>query len=197
MNIILLLLLLLEGFLMLVISFVGIASIYFMLNSKFMRNSPPVPSSGKVKVAMIDDVAQILKKKSDQLVMDLGSGWGTLLLPLAKKFPNHHFIGIEYGCIPYWVSKFRSRKMKNITFYRQDFLNSDVSKADIIFLFLLTKTMAKIKVKCQTETKEGALLYANRFSMPGMKPKREISLGSKYNTYYVYEIHKARSKKKK
>ena len=109
MNIILLSLLVLEGFLMLVISLIGIASIYFMLNSQFMRNSPPVPSSGKVKIAMIEDVAQILKEKSDQLVMDLGSGWGTLLLPLAKKFPNHHFIGIEYGCIPYWVSKFRSR----------------------------------------------------------------------------------------
>lgn len=187
MNLFLCLILLLQWVLVLIISAVGVIVIYFMLNSRFMHDSPPVPSSGKVKMAMIEDVANVLKERKNQIVMDLGSGWGTLLLPLAKKFPKHQFVGIEYGCIPYFVSKFRARKMKNLTFLRQNFFKADISKADIIFLFLLTSTMAKLTQKCQKETKKGALIYANRFRMKGVTPKQKVSLGSDYDSYYIYK----------
>ena len=119
--------------------------------------------------------------------MDLGSGWGTLLIPLAKKFPQHRFIGIEYAYIPYLVSKFRSKKIPNLIFYRQNFFNTDISDADIILLFLLNHVMPKVSVKCQKETKKGTLFYVNRFPMKNMKLEKEIYLGSKYDIYYVYK----------
>ena len=188
MNFLIFIMLLLEGFLMIAIMLAGVVVIYFIINSRFMCNPPPVPSSGKGKTVMIEDAAGVLAKRQNQLIMDLGSGWGSLLLPLAKRFPQHHFIGIEYGYIPYFVSKLRSRKMPNITYYRQDFFKSDISKADIIFMFLINKIMPKIEDKCSTEAKKGALIYSNRFPMPRMQEKRKVSLGSKYNTYYVYKI---------
>jgi len=190
------LLVLLQTLLMLVIFCVGIITIYFAFNSGFMRNAPPVPSSGKVKRAMLKNVAQLLEKRKNQTVMDLGSGWGTLLLPLAQQFPQHKFIGIEYGWVPYLVSKFRARKMRNIEFYRQNFFNADISKADIIFLFLLSHLMKKISTKCQTEAKKSILLYVNRFPIPDMEPKKECSLGSKYDTYYIYKVNKNLENKK-
>ena len=175
---------------MIAISITGIIVIYFMINSCCMHNSPPVPSSGKTKTAMIEDVTHLLNKKKNQVVMDLGSGWGTLLLPLAKKFPQHHFIGVEYGLLPYLVSKLRSRNLQNLTFYHQNFFNTDISKADVILMFLLSHVMPKISTKCQSEAKEGALLYANRFPIPNIKATHKISLGSKYDTYYIYKIHR-------
>lgn len=187
MNLVILLVLLLQGFLMLVISVVSIVVAYFLFSSKFMHSSPPVPSSGKIKAAMIEDVAQILKQKNNQVVMDLGSGWGSLLLPLAKRFPHHHFVGIEYERVPYWVSQFRARKMKNITFLRQDFFDTDISKANIIFLFLLPREMKKLSIKCQKESPKGTLIYVNRFPMSDVKLYKEVSLGSKYETYYIYK----------
>ncbi|MBQ4472334.1 MAG: methyltransferase domain-containing protein [Alphaproteobacteria bacterium] len=149
---------------------------------------PPVPSCGKTKQAIIADVSKVLSRRKNQVVMDLGSGWGTLLLPLARKFPKHHFIGIEYGCIPYFVSKFRARKISNITFLRQNFFNSDVSKADIVLTFLMNSTMAKLTPKLLKEAKCGALVYANRFQMKNVKATRKVFLGSKYDTYYVYKM---------
>ena len=197
MNFMLFLLMLLEGCLMLVIFCVGIIAIYFAFNSSFLRNAPPVPSNKKIKKAMIESVAQTIKKKKHQVIMDLGSGWGSLLLPLAQQFPNHTFIGIEYGCIPYWVSKFRARKMKNIRFYHQNFFNTDISKADIIFLFLLSHLMKKVSIKCQAEAKKGTLLYVNRFLIPNITPEKEFFLGSRYDTYYIYKIHRNGKNKKK
>ncbi|MBP5534859.1 MAG: hypothetical protein J6Y03_05085 [Alphaproteobacteria bacterium] len=196
MNLFLFLILLLQILSMLFIVVISAIGIYFFFNSQFLSNPPPVPSSGKIKTKIIDDVASVLAKRKKQVVMDLGSGWGTLLLPLARKFPNHRFIGIEYGFIPCLVSKFRARKMKNITFYRQNFFNSNISKADIIFLFLWTRMMPKISKKCQSEAKEGTLLYVNRFPIPDMKAKREVSLGCKYDTYYIYEVQKRHLNKK-
>ena len=188
MNVILLLILVLRAVLMLIICVVGVISIYFLLNSGFMRRSPPVPSSGQVKKALIEDVAKVLSKRRRQVVMDLGSGWGTLLLPLARRFPHHQFIGIEYGCIPYWISRLRARQMPNLTFLRRDFFKTDISDADVILTFLLTSEMARLTQKCQTEAKKGALVYANRFRMKKVPFQRKVSFGSDFNTYYVYKM---------
>lgn len=167
---------------------ISIVFTYFTVSSGFMHSSPPVPSCGKVKDAMLKDVAEYLKNKKGKVVMDLGSGWGTLLLPLAKQFPQHTFVGIEYGRIPYMISCLRAKRFKNIKFYRQDFFNTDISQADVIFLFLLTSTMAKLSNKCITEAKKGAYAYVNRFPIQGKESEREVSLGSKYYTYYVYKF---------
>ncbi|MBP5343535.1 MAG: hypothetical protein J6Y85_00435 [Alphaproteobacteria bacterium] len=187
-NLLLLILCVLQAILMVAICGVGVIALYFAFNSGFMRNPPPVPSTGKIKKAMIEAVARRLAKKDKQIVMDLGAGWGTLLLPLAKKFPKHTFVGIEYGYLPYIISKFRARKMPNLSFVRQNLFDADISKADVIFLFLLNSAMPKIENKCQKEAKPGALIYVNRFPMPNLKAKQEISFGTKYDTCYVYEI---------
>ena len=187
MSVFLFLMLLLECVLMLVIFIISGIAIYCMISSKFMLNPPPIPSCGKVKIAMIEDVAKLLRKRKNQLVMDLGSGWGDLLLPLAKRFPSHRFVGVERNFLPYWVSRFRSRKLKNITFYRQNLFNTNISEADVIFLFLLNRTMSKIVHKYKTEAKTGAYVYSNRFPMPDVKGERKVILGSGYDTYYVYK----------
>ncbi len=188
MSILVLILAILEIFIMLVISVVSIVFLYFMVNSKLMRHAPPVPSCGKVKTEMMHDVSKILSKRKNQVVMDLGSGWGSLLIPLAKEFPNHHFIGIEHGYIPYFVSKIRSKNIPNLTFIRENFFKSDISKAHIIFMFLLPHIMPKISAKCRKECSKGTLLYINRFQIPNFKPQRKVSLGTEYDSYYVYKI---------
>lgn len=188
MDVLYFILTLLLFFLVVAIIIVSVVFVYFTVSSGFMHSSPPVPSSGRVKKAMLEDAALSLAGKQGQLVMDLGSGWGSLLLPLAKKFPEHTFIGIEYGYIPYVVSCWRARKLKNLQFQRANFFETDISKADVIFLFLLTSTMAKLSKKCIDEVKPGAIAYANRFPIQGKKPAKKVSFGSDYETYYIYEF---------
>ncbi|MBQ8482324.1 MAG: hypothetical protein IJ532_07310 [Alphaproteobacteria bacterium] len=180
--------LLLLGIVCVAVLIVSIIFAYLTVSAGFMHTSPAVPSHGKVKKAIIDEASSILKNTSyQQTVMDLGSGWGTLLLPLAKEFPNHKFVGIECGFLPYWVSVWRSRKLKNLVFLRQDFFDTDISDTDLIFVFLLTSTMAKLTAKIKNEMKKESLVIANRFPMKDTEPHKEVSLGSKYYTYYVYK----------
>ena len=183
------LLLLIAGIISVVAIVISVVFIYLTVNAGFMNTSPSVPSSGKVRDALISDVAARLEKSTESLtVMDLGSGWGTLLLPLAHRFPQHKFVGIEYSRLPYAVSCLRARKLANMRFLRQDFFKTDISSADIIFLFLLPSTMQKLADKCHNELTKGTLIYDNRFKLPSTEPAQTISLGSDYYTYYIYEM---------
>ena len=162
---------------------------YLTVASGFMKSSPSVPSCGKVKKAMLDDVAAILKAKTEPLtVIDLGSGWGTLLLPLAQQFPQHRFIGYEIARLPFHISKIRSHKLNNINFLREDILQADISDADIVFLFLLPSMMQKLTDKCKKEMKPDALIYSNRFRLPEVQEQQKISLGSDFESYYIYKM---------
>ena len=166
---------------------VSIVFIYLTVSAGFMHSSPAVPSHGKVKNAIIEEAASMLKDGNRQIVMDLGSGWGTLLLPLAKRFSEHKFIGIERGALPFYISSWRARKLKNLPFLRQDFFQTEIDKADIIFVFLLNSTMAKLTAKIKQEMKPNSYVIANRFPMKDQTPYKEVDLGSKYYTYYVYK----------
>lgn len=168
---------------------ISVVFTYLTVASGFMKTSPSVPSCGKVKEAMLKDVASVLQKASNTMtVIDLGSGWGTLLLPLAKQFPQHRFVGYELAKLPFLISNLRSKKLKNIAFHRMDILKADISDSDIVFLFLLPSMMQKLTNKCQKEMKKDALIYSNRFRLPNVEENTKVSLGSDFESYYIYKM---------
>lgn len=182
--------LLILAILCLAILLISIIFSYLTVSSGFMRSSPAVPSHGRIKDAIIEEAAAILQQASTpQTVMDLGSGWGTLLIPLAKRFPNHRFIGIELSALPFRISRLRARNLHNLTFVQQDFFSTNLSEANLIFVFLLHSTMAKLTTKIQTEMPTGGTIIANRFPMKNIEADKTVSLGSDYYTYYVYHQH--------
>lgn len=172
----------------LIIVILGSIGTYLFFAGKFMRFSPPVPSSGRTKKAMLQDAATFLETRKNLTVVDLGSGWGTLLLPLAKKFPQHQFVGYELAKLPYFISRWRGRKSANLQFRRQDFFAADLSEANVVFCFLLPAAMQQCQEKIVPQLPKGAVLYANRFALPNITPMRTESLGSAYETYYVYRF---------
>lgn len=175
------------GIICLGIVLVSVVFTYLTVSAGFMHSSPAVPSHGKVKDAIINEAATRLQNSDGKTVMDLGSGWGTLLLPLARKFPEHKFIGIEKGFLPFYVSKWRARKLNNLTFRRQNFFDTNISDIDIVFVFLLNSTMEKLTTKIKQEMKSESIVIANRFPMKDEKPYKSVDLGSEYYTYYIYK----------
>lgn len=183
---ILALLLLFTGSIIIVV--LGIIGTYLIIAGKFMRFSPPVPSSGKTKKAMLEHAAKYLEQRENLTVTDLGSGWGTLLLPLAKHFSSHRFVGYELANLPYYISKLRAYYLKNLQFKRQNFFNVNLSNSDIIFCFLLPSAMQQCYDKILPKLKKGTIIYANRFPLPNIEPNEIVSLDSDYETFYVYKI---------
>lgn len=168
----------------------GLIGIYYCLASGFFVNPPPVPSDKKVRNAVIKEIEAHLSQSSDKIIMDLGSGWGTFLIPLARRFPNHSFIGIEKAYLPYFYAKIKGRRFKNLRFERKNFFLSDISKADIVILYLIAHLMPRVTQKCMSEMKNGALIYSNHFPLTNIEPLRTRFVGHSFDRYYVYTIKK-------
>lgn len=65
---------------------------------------------------MIDYVSELFNKSSKLLiVVDLGCGWGSLISELAKNFPKHTFVGIEWGA---FTSKSQNSEQENLKIYK-------------------------------------------------------------------------------
>ena len=163
--------------------------IYLLISSSFQKYAPPVRSSGRLKQTILAELTQQLEKSPNgQQIIDLGSGWGTLLLPLAKQFPQHQFIGLERAFTPFHISCFRARKRANLRFLKEDFFGYDLGQTNVVVMFLIGFMMPKVTEKCLKELPKGAKVYAVRFPLTGVEPSKIVDLGNKMEKIYIYEI---------
>jgi len=74
------------------------------------------------------------KRKSSLTVIDFCSGSGCVLLSIAKKFPNHKYIGIDISDIAINVAQKNSQflDLKNVQFIKNDIFNYLSPKVDLI-----------------------------------------------------------------
>jgi len=78
---------------------------------------PPMSSSSSEAA----DVISLLKEAGlteRVIVYELGCGWGSLVIALARAFPDAEIRGIEMSPLPYWVARIRTRKMPNVFLQR-------------------------------------------------------------------------------
>ena len=74
-----------------------------------------------------DNCLEIMSKNEFEYVVDFGCGSGKLIIELAKKFPNIHFIGIDFSNELIAIAK-EITNLENLTFYVQDFCTIDNSE---------------------------------------------------------------------
>lgn len=104
---------------------------------------PPVPT----KATESADVVALLKQTAlveQPIVYELGCGWGSLVVALAKAFPHAQIRGIELSPLPYWVARFRTRNMPNVFLKRADFHDCDIRDAHAVTCYLMIKPMPKL-----------------------------------------------------
>lgn len=123
-------------------------------------------------------VFELAKLKDGQVFYDLGCGNGKVVLYAARNF-NVQAIGIEIG-IPLYITcilrKFFGR-VKNAHFKYKSLFSEDISKADVVYLFGMNRTLKERMVKkLLTELKPGARIISYVFEIEGL-PLTESSMG--------------------
>lgn len=149
----------------------------------------PTPTSSKAKRCLL----KALPDKLEGKILELGSGWGTLAVPLAKTYKNCSVIGYEISPLPFFVSWVRVRfsGVSNLKLLRQDFFKVDMSDASLIVCYLYPGAMRKLKEKFEKELKPGTYVISNTFAIPGWQPISVHEVNDLYRTkIYVYRIHK-------
>lgn len=148
----------------------------------------PMPSSRKAKQAILQLIQEIPKAGE---IVDLGSGFLTLALPIAKRFPKRQVIAYEISLIPYLFSKVFQLFVNNLIVIKKDFFNIDLSHSDVIVCYLYPAAMEKLKMKFEKELKNETYVISNTFAIPGWNPILTTTLDDLYQTkIYLYKYQR-------
>ena len=106
----------------------------YFYNDKYL--TPPGVFIPRPETELLVDCAlEFLSKSKDDLkIIDFCTGSGCILLSIAKKFPNHEYIGIDKSKIAIKTAK-KNRELlglKNVQFFNHDIFKYNQSKADLI-----------------------------------------------------------------
>ncbi len=160
------------------------------------KYGPFVSSYGQIKEDILEEARKILKSSKKKLkITDLGCGSGALLIPLAKEFPEHEFIGIEWDIVPLTMGKIKSRGLKNIRFEKKDYMQTDHSDMDLIMCYVLKTTGEPLGKKLSQEIKESTIVISEMFPLYHLEQIKEIT-SSIYGITEKIFVYKRKSAKK-
>ncbi len=167
--------------------------LFDIIFSMIMIRVPSLSSNKFVIKKIIDDPYFKDIFVQGKVLYDLGCGRGMALFALTKKFPVKS-TGFEinpavllYAKVKRLISGSKVRKNSKIKF--GNFFKTDLSKADIIYLYLFPEIVEKLEEKIKKECKTGTYIICNTFCFQNMEPiwTYFIAKGSLKNIY-VYRI---------
>jgi ubiquinone/menaquinone biosynthesis C-methylase UbiE len=152
--------------------------------------APYLPSPQVVVERMLE-AAQI---KPGEVVYDLGSGDGRIVITAAQKF-KAHAVGVEISDA---LCKSTLKKLNLLGLTSQvkiihgSALKVDLSPADVVTLYLLTSSNARLKPNLEKYLKPTARVVSLNFGMPGWTASRKevVHADRQTHTIYVYEMSK-------
>ena len=144
-----------------------------------------VPTSNGVAEAML----KLATTTSADIVYDLGSGDGRIVIAAAKKY-GARGVGIEIDAELIKEATRNAAKAgvaDKVTFRQDDLFKADVSEATVVTLYLSNSINMRLRTILQRQLKPGARIVSHRFSMGDWKPEAERRLEG--TTIYLWAIH--------
>ncbi len=132
----------------------------------------PTPKDVVRKMLQLADV------RRGELVYDLGAGDGRILIEAVRKF-GARAVGVELD--PERFTRIQDRLRATGTsadVFQQDFMNVNLSSADVVAIYLSSSVNSKLAAKLKTELKSGARVVSLDYPLPGWVLERELGVTS-------------------
>ncbi|WP_236778702.1 class I SAM-dependent methyltransferase [Azoarcus olearius] len=122
-------------------------------------------------------------------LLDVGSGTGSLVRPLARLRPDSRFCGVETAPGPWLLGRLLGARLHNLEWLRGDLFALPWGDYDVVYAFLSPAPMPEVWRKACAELRPGALLLSNSFAVPGRKADLAVEIGDARGTVvYGYRI---------
>jgi tRNA G37 N-methylase Trm5 len=140
---------------------------------------------------VVDKMLEMADVRPGEVVYDLGCGDGRIPVTAAKKYGSRSW-GFDIN--PVRVKESLENVDKNnvkhlVTIKLQDIFELDLSKADVITLYLLPQLNVKL-IPQLDKLKPGCRIVSHDFNMEGVRPKREATYtpqGGREHRIYLWE----------
>ena len=130
--------------------------------------------------AVVDAMLELAEVKSTDIVYDLGSGDGRIVITAAKKY-GVRGVGIELD--PSLVKKSIDNAAaagvsSRVRFVNQDLFTADISEATVVTLYLLQSINERLRPKLVRELKPGTRIVSHVFNMgPEWPAEQTVDVG--------------------
>ncbi len=126
---------------------------------------------------VVEKMLKMAKVKKDDVVYDLGCGDGRIIVTAAKKYGCK---GYGFDIDPKRVKESRENVKKNkvghlVHIEQKDIFTLDLSKADVITLYLLPSLNVKLIPQLE-KLKSGSRIVSHDFDMKGAKPDKVVKV---------------------
>jgi SAM-dependent methyltransferase len=148
------------------------------------RDVPYVPTSMNV----VDGMLELARVADDDVVYDLGSGDGRIVIRAAEKY-GARGVGIEID--EELVEEARQNAdsagvADRVTFQQGDLFDADISEATVVTLYLLPTINLRLRPKLFEELAPGTRVVSHDFDMDEWEHDERIEVGS--SALYFWRI---------
>jgi len=140
--------------------------LFILLSWVWPPDSPWAPwwrTNKKVARAM----CRLAKINKNDIVYDLGSGDGTALIVASREFEVKG-VGVEIDPLRAFISTLMiriNRVQGKIKIIRKNFYDVDISRASVVFVYLVPKALNRLLPKFRKELKPGTKIISYRYKM--------------------------------
>lgn len=127
-----------------------------------------------------------LRIGAGDVVYDIGSGDGRVILALARSHPDAQFIGIERNPLLAAYSNMKGRRVANASFLRADMFDADLGDATHIYAYLMTKPLNDLYVRGKFGN---ARLASRAFKLSGRSADEVVALSETPGRHGEHLLH--------
>jgi SAM-dependent methyltransferase len=135
---------------------------------------------------------RLAEVKAGEVVYDLGCGDGRIVITAVREFGAR---GVCVDIDPQRIAESRENARaagvtENIRFLNQDLLETNVSDASVVMLFLSSELNLKLRPKLLRELKPGARIVSHWHDMGDWKPQKVVRVrsGGRERSIYLWTI---------
>lgn len=147
-------------------------------------------------VRIVDRMLELAHLKAGETLYDLGCGDGRILIAAAEKY-KVKAVGVEIS--PKLVAEARENIQNaglsdQASVIKGDLLETDLSDADVVTIYLATSVNQKLKPRLERFLKAGARVISHDYAVPGWKPSHVERADDRHvHLIYVYDMPPAKA----
>ncbi len=143
---------------------------------------PYVPTPDEVVAEML----RVANVRKDDILYDLGSGDGRIVITAAKKFGTR---GVGLDINPQRIKESNENAQKagvtdRVKFTQGDLFATDLSEATVVTLYLLPDVNMKLRPKL-LQLKPGTRIVSHNYDMGDWEPEKTIEVDEHFVYYWV------------
>src|SRR5688572_3945434 len=142
--------------------------------------------------SLVDEMLRMAKVGKSDVLYDLGSGDGRIVITAAKRFGTR---GIGYDLDPDRVSEARENARKagvtdRVRFEQQDIFTAKIADATVVTMYLLPDVNLKLRPKLLSELKPGTRIVSHNYDLGDWQPlqRKEMDVSGVNHTLYLWIV---------